>query len=344
LELYKEEETRETESRINRKQDLMDHINKLKEINRNVQHENNEKMNLDEIEILKNAASIEKTFIAPVLITWINKHLKEEPIMIQAFGFLTKHLDSAEGCNLLFKHGIVDSLLNIHLFFKENPPIQLSIILALKQLLDCNHTRDDVVENVHVLHCCFSIAYFHMNSKSHVEHAVRCIAQCSRFEHCRIVILEKNYIPYFITFCNRFYKISSILRSVIKILNWISTNQSRIEYIVNQRAIQLSIKCIQKHSKNNELILPCLTLLLKCAPVYPFALGVIIKKNFVVDLISILQLAYYDDAIQIHAIKLIQIVAKTSVGWKQISDVKNGWQIICQGFFFFFFKLLLLLL
>jgi hypothetical protein len=40
---------------------------------------------------------------------------------------------------------------------------------------------------------------------------------------------------------------------------------------------------------------------------------------------------YSDASIQLEGLKLLQIIAKTSQGWKQISAVNAGWQSICQG-------------
>ena len=92
------------------------------------------------------ASNENNTFHAPILVSWLMKMFHEEPTMLQGLDFVLKHVQTGDGCALLVKHGIVDALKRIHYQHLTNPIMQLKIITIFRQLLDCNFTRNELIE------------------------------------------------------------------------------------------------------------------------------------------------------------------------------------------------------
>lgn len=333
--LLKKEEaaTEEEKDRTTRtKKFLLEHINNAKGYtDEDIAHFQEEsRFSLEEKAIME-ACSLNNSFNAPMLVSWLTKHFNEEVVMIKGLEFLSKHLETVEGCVLMEKHNVIEVLLKIQAFFKSNPPMQLLVLPAIRRLLDCNYTRGKIIKDTKVLKSVFSIAHLYMNSKSHIDLAARCIMQCSRSEVNRSEIIKLNVINYLLTFSGRFAKNSSILRSILRLLLWVSNTQERLEIVCQLKGVHVALRCMKKHTSNRDVMGPAIAFLARAAAAYPPAMATILYKNGMPDIVNAMKLVYDDEVIQIEAIKLIQLLTKTSEGWKQLSELKGGWQLVCQG-------------
>ena len=72
------------------------------------------------------AESTESSFNAPMLCSWLYKHVTEEPTVTSGLAFLQEHLNSGEGCQLMLKHGIVDSIEKFINIFGTTLPFNFS--------------------------------------------------------------------------------------------------------------------------------------------------------------------------------------------------------------------------
>ncbi|KAJ1427287.1 hypothetical protein B484DRAFT_77506 [Ochromonadaceae sp. CCMP2298] len=266
-----------------------------------------------------------------MLVSWLLSHHHEEPTAINGLKYLGKHMATGEGCFLMLRHGALEAVLKIHEFYQNQPPVQLLVIKVLRQLLDCNYTRTLVVSKAAVLSACFAIAHHHMNSPPHLEIAVHCIAQTARSEVCRREILRQNILPYMLNFCKRFSKSAKILRPALMLLLRVCTDQARLEHVCALHGVNTAIQCIRRHPSNALIVSPAILFLARAGQNHPPSMELLLQKNAAALVVEALKLVYSDAPIQLEGLKLLQIIAKTSQGWKQISAVHAGWQSICQG-------------
>lgn len=284
-----------------------------------------------EEQAIQEACTEEGGFNAPMLVAWLLKHVHEEPTTLNGLKFLLKHMASGEGCFLMHRHGVLHAITKIHDFYHSQPPIQLMVVSILKQLLDCNYTRSAMIAQVDVLNMAFSIAHTYMNSASHVEACCHCITQCTRSETCRLAILRQNIPAYMIHFCKKYSKNAQIIRSTLLLFTWITTDQARLEYVCSIHGVNTAIQCIKRHTNNSKVLSPAILFLSRAVQQHPPSMALILKKNAAALIIQALKVVYGDDALQLAGLKLLQIISRTSVGWKQISEVDAGWQSITQG-------------
>ena len=278
------------------------------------------------------AGSLESSFNAPMLMSWLYKNHKEEPTVLTGMQFLLHHLENAEGCTLMMQHDAVATLRRIHMYYREHPPLQLQCITALCRLLDCNFTRDDIItSSTDALRMAFNVAHLHMNSRAHVDTAVRCIAQCCRSELCRREIMKRRIYAYMLNFCKSFSNTPSILRSCFKIFNWVATTNERIVEVCESGVVKMILRILVKHVGDGDVVAPAMLFLTRASEHYPAALELILHKKAVHLIIRALQALYANEVLQLAGLKMLQTLSKTKEGWKQITDTKGGWQSICQG-------------
>ena len=176
---------------------------------------------------MENAARTDSSFNAPMLSSWLYKNVTEEPTVTSGMNFLQKHLESGEGCTLMLKHDILGAIRKVHEFYKDHPPLQLHCIIAIRKLLDCNFTRDDIITNdTYVLQMAFNIGLKYVNSKEHIEEVARCMSQCTRSEICRRYIMHRRLYAYVITWCKKYQNTPTILRSALRLFNWVRLSLS----------------------------------------------------------------------------------------------------------------------
>mmetsp|Transcript_31144 Transcript_31144/g.52069 ORF Transcript_31144/g.52069 Transcript_31144/m.52069 type:complete len:533 (-) Transcript_31144:92-1690(-) len=343
-----EEAREEYESRLQREDDaLLEEQNQTSKRRKDLMKSlkiaekvNNEKLVIkltrEELAI-EEACKEEGSFNAPMLVAWLLKHHQEDPTTLNGLKYLLKHLETGEGCFLMLRHGALQAVMKIHAYFTNDPPIQLLVIKVVRQLLDCNYTRSLVLDEANngatnLLHMCFKIAHHHMNSASHVEVAAHCITQTARSEVCRQAIQRLNIIAYMINFCKRFSKNPKIIRPTLMLMLWFSTNQPRLEYVCTfLKGVHATLQCMRRHPSRPGVVSPGILFLARAAQNHPESMELILKKNAAALVIESLKVVYNNDAIQLQGLKLLQIIAKTSIGWKQIGAVHAGWQTICQG-------------
>lgn len=291
-------------------------------------------MTLSNIEkALIESSTPQSSYNAPMLVPLIHKNVHEENTVIKGFKFALQHLQEGEGCVLLLKHGILEATLKVHAFyFKKHPPIQLDCLNVLRQLLDCNLTRDAITANdLRGLNMAFTIAHFHMNSKLHVDAAMRCLMQCCRQEACRAEILRKNLIPYLHNFARRHSKNVSILNSILKIFNWITTTTDRLIQLCEMDCVQTTMECMKRHPRAHDILSPAIYFLTRASKCFPPALDYVLERRAIPLIINALRALYDDDVLQLEGLKMIASLSKTSEGWKQITETPGGWQSLCQG-------------
>ena len=278
------------------------------------------------------ASSLESSFNAPMLMSWLYKNYREEPTVLTGMGYLLHHLEKGEGCALMLKHDAVGALNRIMQYYREHPPLQLQCVTALCRLLDCNYTRDDIIgESTQALNMAFSVAHLHMNSRAHVDTAARCIAQCCRSEVCRREIMRKKIYSYMLNFCKRFNNTASILRSCLKHFNWVATTLERMVKICEAGVIVMILKIMKKHITDADVVAPAMLFLTRAADQYPQAMETILNRKCVYLIIRALQALYSNEVLQLAGLKMLQTLSKTQEGWRQISETKGGWQSITQG-------------
>ncbi len=278
------------------------------------------------------AESTESSFNAPMLCSWLYKNVTEEPTVISGMQFLQHHLNGGEGCQLMLKHGIVDSLEKIHKHFREHSFLQLQVVIALRKLLDCNYTRDLLIQrDTRVLRLSFAIAHIHMKSREHVDEAIRCVCQCARSEHCRRDIMVRRVFAYVNNICKRFVRDPSILRFSLKFFNWTATNNDRLREISDAGVTATVITVMKRHQENGSVLGPGMLFLTRAAGSHPPAMASILKMKATPVIIRALMALYSDEILQVEGLKMVQTIAKTSEGWKQITETRGGWQSLTQG-------------
>ena len=105
------------------------------------------------------------------------------PFEIQGLNFMMKHLETGDGCELLHKHGAVECVVQVSTYPINKPKreIQLYCVSILRKLLDCNYTRESIInKDVRVLRLAFSIGHNHIDSMAHIEQATACVMQCAQ--------------------------------------------------------------------------------------------------------------------------------------------------------------------
>lgn len=283
---------------------------------------------------MKQINSPASAYNAPMLMSWLIKHIKEEHTATNGLKLLLKHVQTGEGCQLMYTHGAVDCCLRASQFYRNcavADDVQLDCISILRQLLDCNFTRDAIICDTRVLRAAFNIGHTYMSSKPHVEQAVQCVMQCSRSETCRADIIDRKLHLYLTLYCKRYSQDATILRPVLKTFNWITTSANRIILLCQDKAVSTVINCMRRHMNNSDVLGPGMLFLTRASTVYPLAMEKIIKMNAVSIIIGALKALFDNEVLQLEGLKMIQQLSKTSEGWAQIENTRGGWQTICQG-------------
>ena len=324
-----EGQRREVEKTSKRRTHLLNAISEAEKVN--AQTEQLEVPLTRADKAIQEACMEEGSFNAPMLVAWLQQHHQEEPTTLNGLKFLMKHLSTGEGCFLMLRHGVLNAIIKIHQFYKNQPPIQLHVVNVVRQLLDCNYTRSMVVANLTVLRMCFQIMHTHMNSASHVESAAMCITQCSRAETNRLVILDMHILAYMINFCKRFSTNAVLMRATLMLMVWLSTDQERLEYVCGLHGVNTALQCMKRHPSNAKVISPAILFLSRAVQNHPPSMELLLKKKGAAQVIEALKLVFNDAALQLEGLKLLQTISKTSEGWMQITAAHAGWQSICQG-------------
>lgn len=268
----------------------------------------------------------------PMLINWVYKNLEDELTVDKGLQAILKHMDTGEACEIFLRHSIIDIVVRVTKRWRtqEYARVQLSCVSIIRRLLDCNFTRDSLISSPAVMMMAFNAGHCYMRSKEHVDNAVRCILQCSRSEVCRQAIINNNLISYCTLFCKKYVKEVSIVRSVLKLYNWVTTSQSRMELLCDMGCIGVTMRCMHAHPNRAEVLAPGMFFLTRAGEAYPPALEYMLEKQAVPLVISALRALHSEDLLQLKAHQLIHTLSKSEDGWKQIEQTKGGWQLLCQ--------------
>jgi hypothetical protein len=179
----------------------------------------------------------------PMLVTWLGQNITEEPTAIRGLKFMLNHLETGEGCAVLMSHNAVDIVMQVQSYYKTYPDIQLNVLSIFDRLLACNYTRAALIDNsVEVLRLTFSIGHRFMYSLPHVEAALRCVLQCARSEVCRADILQRNLLGYCTNFVKRYSRKVYVVRSVLKLFNWVATDERRMKAVCKANAVDTTLR------------------------------------------------------------------------------------------------------
>lgn len=224
-------------------------------------------------QLMQKANSEDSSLNGPMLISWTHKNCASQRTALSGLNYLLRTLFTGEGCVLFHRHEGCETILKAYNLHPKDPEILLTSLKLWCQLLDCNFTRDFLLNDTVVLQAVFSIANRYMRSEPHVACALRCLMQCSRAEVCRIYILENNLLGYYTLFCKSFPRKPEIIRSVLRSFNWVATTDDRLVTLFKLGCIKTTIKCMERNLSNSSVIFHLCSLNRFVATVF-YAVGV----------------------------------------------------------------------
>ena len=301
----------------------------------------NDKENVKETQeemALKASNAFGNVFNAPMLVSWVYKHLDEELTVRQGLEYMQRHVETGEGCVLLHRQDIMMCLIQVYEQDKDKPHITLYVASILRKLLDCNFTRDSIIngegpgyESTSALRVSFSILHTYMKSSSHVEESLKCVLQCARSESCRNYIVERRIIVYLNEIARMYSKHPEILRSILRTFNWTANTQERLIYVCDIGCIHTVLQCMKRHINDKLVVSPGMQFLARSSRNYPKAANYMLRHKTIEIIVGAIKALYSDEVLQLEALKLLQMMSRTTEGWQQISSIKGGWQAILQG-------------
>jgi len=120
---------------------------------------------------IERANQEESRFNAPMLISWVFKHLHEELTTTQGLNYIRKQVETGEGCELMLKNGAVDCVMAAAEAWRSRADLVLICANVVRRLLDCNFTRDKLLNDIALLRKSFGFGHTFMDSVAHVEEA-----------------------------------------------------------------------------------------------------------------------------------------------------------------------------
>jgi hypothetical protein len=280
--------------------------------------------------------SIDTALNAPMVMTFLLRRCQEDPTVLKGLEFIFQHIEkNGEGCQLFYRHGLVTLLCRISEFHNKHKTILLFVLKCFVQLLDCNLTRDFVIDDGKetLVDLLFNILYLNMTSHDHVLEGSRALMQCTRYAHCRTRFVSKNVIPYLFIIANEngMKHYPSFLNSLLRICHWMCLDRSLASYLLEQKVIVYCLKFMKLHSRECLVLIPIIALFRKIILLIPSTLETLIDHQITSLLVHSLEVITNNDEIYLETLKLLQLVSMTSKGWEQISAISGGWQKICQG-------------
>lgn len=290
------------------------------------------KGNPTEIEVAIEMANAEEShFNAPMLVSWVYKHLDEELTTTQGLNYIRKQTETGEGCELMLKNGIVDCVMAAAEAWRLRPDLVLLCASTIRRLLDCNFTRPALLDDIALLRKSFGFGHTFMTSVAHVEEACQSVMQFSRGERARVDILARRVPVYLQNMCRRFSQAPAVVRPVLKTFIWVANSDKRMKVLVDWGAIVTTIKCMQRHITNPRILAPAIHFLTRACAMYPRAAKIMIENEAISSVISAMKALANNEVLQIEGLKMLQMLSRSKKGWDQISATRGGWQSICQG-------------
>lgn len=379
------------------------------------------------------ATSASHSYNAPMLVSWLLRHCQEEETVIQGLNQAYKHLQTTEGCNLLARHDLHNTLYRIAAHFMSFQPDIVHLCLqCLRQLVDCNETRDMVfnpsspdadglgsagqpadggsVSNQSILshltppnpnvssikvRCTMMVCEILMRfgrlsaeqvvlqhrldakfaksvrdsvlsdelmekhkkeeaevknylfqgkksmtmtpadlSSSVLEHCIRCLMQAGRYEDHRRVLFDLKVFNYAKSFVLTCYKEcgAEMIHAFLRLMHWSATTVPRITFFFNElKLLKIILKLFKVYCAVSRVLVPAITLLHWLVSQLPPAFQAALDANVIALTVASLKYVHDDEVTQLTALKLIQLLAKTSQGFKQLDSIRGAWQELTQG-------------
>lgn len=284
-----------------------------------------------ELRLIREANSVDNSYNVLMLVSWIYKHRTDEKVVLKGLKLMNAHAKTGDGCIQIVKHRGLLCVTSCQKLYHSNKEVQLLCIQIMRQLVDCNFTRDGIIGDMSVLHIAFSIGHNNMGSLPHLVHALHCVLQCSRSERGRADILNRHYIQYCILFCKKNSACADVLRPVLKLFNWMSSSDERLVLMYEMGGGSTSLKCMERHMNNSDILSPAMLFLTRVAAIHPPALTYLVRKKAVPVVIGALRALYSDELLQIEGLKMLKALSLSPEGWRQISDTRGGWLSMCEG-------------
>jgi len=289
-----------------------------------------EKEGVEDIK-LRQASETGNAYNILMLVTWLLKNLPDEAITETGLKLMEVHSQVGDGCVQIYRHHGIDLLIKASETYRQNSNIQLNVLIIFQRVLECNFTRESIISSTVPLNVTFLIGHYYLNSVKHVEHSTGCILQCARHEVGRQEILNKKYITYLFMYCKKYSRNHTIIRNIMKLMNWVTSTDDRLVNLYEIGAARTVLKCMERHMERGEVLAPALLFLTRLSKVVPDALNYLIRKQAVSTVIKALRTLYDQEIIQLEALRMLKTLSQSPEGWKQISDTRGGWQSICQG-------------
>ncbi len=280
---------------------------------------------------MKEANVEESRYNAPMLVSWIYKHLDEELTTTQGLNYMLKQVETGEGCELMLKNSAVDCVMAAAEAWRTRPDLTLMCASIIRKLLDCNFTRPALLGDIALLRKSFGFGHTFMSSIAHVEEACNCVMQFARSDSGRADIMGRQLPVYMTGFVKRYSRAPAVVRPVLKTFNWVTDTRERMKQVCDWDAVRTCIKCMQRHNNDARVLAPGMHFLTRAVKSYEPAAGVLLNCGAVSTVIHAMKVLYSNDVLQIEGLKMLQMLSKTKEGWKQISDTRGGWQSITQG-------------
>jgi hypothetical protein len=277
------------------------------------------------------AESDASTLNCPMIISFTQKFSSEVQSVLKGLRLVKKLVQSGEGCLQSCRHEAPTMLMKVFSLHAVHDEITLLLVQIWQQMLECNFTRDGLIEDSEILKAVFSIVLRRMRSEPHVRAGMACMLQCARSEACREYILDNNYLRYYTLLCKNFSRNVDIVRNVIRSFNWVATTNQRLVILFESDCIDTVLRCMQRHPSHSEVLAPAMFVLTRVSSVHPPAAVFIIQRKAIPLVINTLRALYSDDFLQLEGLKMLRALSQFKEGWDQISDTKGGWQTITQG-------------
>eukprot|EP01033_Poteriospumella_lacustris_P006429 gene6429-4627_t len=298
------------------------------------------------------ATSASHSYNAPMLVSWLLRHCQEEETVIQGLNQAYKHLQTTEGCNLLARHDLHNTLYRIAAHFMSFQPDIVHLCLqCLRQLVDCNETRDMVfnpsnpdadgpgsggqpadggsVSNQSIL------SHLTPPNPNVSSMKVRCtMVVCEilmRFGRLSAEQVVFNYAKSFVLTC---YKEcgAEMIHAFLRLMHWSATTVPRITFFFNElKLLKIILKLFKVYGAVSRVLVPAITLLHWLVSQLPPAFQAALDANVIALTVASLKYVHDDEVTQLTALKLIQLLAKTSQGFKQLDSIRGAWQELTQG-------------
>ena len=88
---------------------------------------------------------------------------------------------------------------------------------------------------------------------------------------------------------------------------------------------------MKRHTNEFKVVSPAIQFISRAAKHYAPAVAYMLKNKAINIIVDALKATYADEMFQLEALRLLQMLSRTTEGWNQISSIKGGWQAICQG-------------